>query len=366
MDAGLRDALGRSACTLTNLVSVESPTAFDRIQLMLTGTSIRSPLKCFLCDDVNEVDDNAHVKICPATAQHRTLRFLRMAEVMASIGDTMHHDPSLRPSIRALQDVDVKHLPSGIQVAPFHEQTPKHTFPQNIIPPHSQDTARRFGVWDCGPGHQRTLRAIVLAGRAHIIADLAVQFALQVDIAHVFTMTVSHVSTHPGLYEYVRITPPALQCGWFVNLTSPTKPSPPQRRASIPPPLNTHTSPRCPHSFGEYRFALGTKPDARPLLKTSSRIPPHFPTAFLVSLNFPAVTSVVRCGNPVLPQVLCDHSTGAHSSLGRRVSRPPIESPHSPGSVTARTHRQARCDALTHVPKQVLPRGDGDGVARIP
>ena len=136
MDAGLRDALGRSACTLTNLVSVESPTACDQIHLVLTGTSVRPPLKCFLCDDVNEVDDNAHVKICPATAQHRTLRFLRMAEVIASIGDTMHHDPSLRPSIRALQDVDVKHLLSGIQVAPFHEQTPKHTLdPQNIIPP---------------------------------------------------------------------------------------------------------------------------------------------------------------------------------------------------------------------------------------
>ena len=45
--------------------------------------------------------------------------------------------------------------------------------------PHGQDTARRFGVWECGPGHQRTFRAIVLADRAHIVADLATQFAPQ-------------------------------------------------------------------------------------------------------------------------------------------------------------------------------------------
>jgi hypothetical protein len=41
-----------------------------------------------------------------------------------------------------------------------------HTLPQSIIPPHGQDTTTRFGVWGCGPGHQRTLRAVVLTSRA--------------------------------------------------------------------------------------------------------------------------------------------------------------------------------------------------------
>ena len=88
MDAGLRGALGRSACALQNLVSVESPTACDRIHLVLAqapGPITRSPLRCLLCDEEDAVDNNSHVKTCPATAQHRTLRFLRMAEVMASI-----------------------------------------------------------------------------------------------------------------------------------------------------------------------------------------------------------------------------------------------------------------------------------------
>ena len=148
-----------------NLVSVESSTACDRINLVLTGTSARSPLKFLPCD-MGEVDNNAHAKTCPATAQHRVVRFLRMAEVMASIiagGETMHHDPSLRPSVHALLGVDVRRLLSGIQVVPYHEQTPIHTLPQSTTPPHGQDTATRFGVWDCGPGHKRTLRAVVLA-----------------------------------------------------------------------------------------------------------------------------------------------------------------------------------------------------------
>ena len=59
-DVGLRDALGRYACTLHNLVSVESPTVSDRIHLILTGSTARSPLQCILCQD-RVVDDNKHV-----------------------------------------------------------------------------------------------------------------------------------------------------------------------------------------------------------------------------------------------------------------------------------------------------------------
>ena len=146
---------GVHAHSKKNLVEVETKTACDRIHLVLTGTPVRSPLTCLLCI-TDAIDDNTHVKTCPATAQHRILRFLRMvlrmAEVMASVGDSLQHDPSLRPSASASRNVDAKHLLSDIHVAPFHERTPIHTLPQTIIPPHDQDTARRFGVWDCGPG----------------------------------------------------------------------------------------------------------------------------------------------------------------------------------------------------------------------
>ena len=84
MDASLRGALGRCACTLQNLVSVESPAVRDRIHLILTGSTARSPPRCILYHD-GVVDDNNHVRTCPATARHRPLRFLRMAEVMTTL-----------------------------------------------------------------------------------------------------------------------------------------------------------------------------------------------------------------------------------------------------------------------------------------
>ena len=209
MDAGLRDALGRSACTLQNLVSVESPAVGDRIHMALTGSTTRSPLRCILCDE-GAIDDNRHIKTCPATARHRSLRFLQMAEVMASIGGTMHHDPGLRPSVHARRDTDTRDLLSDVLVAPFHEHTPIHTLPQEPILSRSPDGARRFGVWKCSPGHKHTLRAVLLADRVHVIADLAWHFAPGVDISHVLAAAASHVHAHPGLYEYVRLTPPAL------------------------------------------------------------------------------------------------------------------------------------------------------------
>ena len=49
-----------------------------------------------------------------------------------------------------------------------------------------------------------------MAGRVHVIADLAWHFAPGVDISHVLAAAASHVHAHPGLYEYVRLTPPAL------------------------------------------------------------------------------------------------------------------------------------------------------------
>ena len=65
-------------------------------------------------------------------------------------------------------------------------------------------------MWGCGPGDQRILRAIVLADRAHILTDLAIQLAPQIILAHVITSTVNHAIAHPDLYQHARLTPPAL------------------------------------------------------------------------------------------------------------------------------------------------------------
>ena len=76
-----------------------------------------------------------------------------------------------------------------------------------------------LGVLGCGIvvlEDQRVLRAVILADRAHILTDLAVQFAPQVNLAHVITSVVNHVIAHPDLYQYVRVTPPALLL-WLVR-----------------------------------------------------------------------------------------------------------------------------------------------------
>ena len=57
-------------------------------------------------------------------------------------------------------------LLSGVHVVPFHERTSVHTMPQEVVLSPNQDVARRFGVWECGPGRTRTLRAVLLSDRA--------------------------------------------------------------------------------------------------------------------------------------------------------------------------------------------------------
>ena len=66
---------------------------------------------------------------------------------MASIGDTIHHDPSLRPSVHARRDADTRDLLSDVLVAPFHEHTPIRTLPQE---PSSHGTQTGLGVSGCG------------------------------------------------------------------------------------------------------------------------------------------------------------------------------------------------------------------------
>ena len=131
------------------------------------------------------------------------------------------------------------------------------------IPPYGQDTARRFGVWDCGPGDQRTLHAIVLADRAHILTDLAMQFAPQVNLAHVITTIVHHAIAYPELYQYVRLTPLLYCCGWPVNSTLLAKPSQPRWRVSTPLLWITRTSRACLRSFEVCQCTLHIKPGSR-------------------------------------------------------------------------------------------------------
>ena len=141
IDSGLRDALGRHAGTLQNLVGIESSnTIRDRLYLALTGTTAHTPLHCILCD-MNVVDNNEHVRVCPALVQHRQLRFLLMAEALASLGDTLQHDVKLRFRPNATQRERVLDICSSTRIESFHEHTPIHTLPQaRVLPPDAMNS----------------------------------------------------------------------------------------------------------------------------------------------------------------------------------------------------------------------------------
>ena len=92
--------------------------------------------------------------------------------------------------------------------------------------------------------------------------------------------------------------------------------------------------------------------------------PTPFPHSAAVSLDFPSVTSV--------PVARFFDKCYATAALGRTVvfswliSGPPVESPHTTGSITACTTRQPGRHGLTHVSWQILPRGGGVGMGGIP
>ena len=216
-----------------------------------------------------------------------------MAEVMVSIGDAMHHDPSLRPSVRARHSSDARDLLSGVHVAPFHERTPIQTMSQDVILSPNQDVARRYGVWEGGPGHnKRTLRAVLLADRAHIIAALALHFASDIDISHVFAATVSHAHAHPDIYEYVRLTPPALLV-WLAqefHLAGEAFSSP-MTCFDTPFPQRSHFT-HMPIFLGG--VSVHPRHQARHPIPFEDQFtdPTAFPRSVLVSLDFPSVVSV--------------------------------------------------------------------------
>ena len=154
-----------------------------------------------------------------------------------------------------------------------------------------------MGMWSETPRHKRTLRAVLLADRAHIIAELALHFAPGIDISHVFAAMASHAHAHPDLYEYVRLTPPALLV-WLArefHLAGEAFSSP--MTCFDTRSLSTRISPTCLCSSAVSRYTPGTKPGIQSRSRTSSRFtdPTSFPHSVLVSLDFSSATRTTVC-----------------------------------------------------------------------
>ena len=216
LDSGLRDALGRHAGTLQNLVSIESSKPIrDRLYLALTGTTAHTPLHCILCD-MDTIDNNEHARVCPALVHHRQLRFLLMAEAFASIGDTLHHNTTLRFSPTISQCEHVIRTCSRTQIEPFHEHTPIHTLPQiRVLPPDAANT-QRVGIWRLETEHKRVLQGVIITPRAHIMAALAIHFAPTIDTSHAIVPTMEHTLAHSELYQFIRLIPPSF-LQWLIQ-----------------------------------------------------------------------------------------------------------------------------------------------------
>ena len=148
---------------------------------------------------------------------------------------------------------------------------------------------RRYGVWEDSPGRKRTLRAVLLADRAHIIASLALHFAPGVGISHVFATAMAHAHVHPDIYEYVRVTPPALLV-WLAqefHLAGEAFSSP-VTCFDTPFPRRSHFThmPMFLGGVSVHRPRTPTKPGTRLRLRISSRTRPRFLTAFLFRSTF--------------------------------------------------------------------------------
>ena len=208
-------------------------------------------------------------------------------------------------------------------------------------------------MWKCSPhgspGHKHTLRAVLLADRAHAIADLAWHFAPNVDISHVLVAAVSHVHAYSDLYEYVRITPPALLV-WLVrefDLAGEAFSSPMTCFDTTPSPQHSH--------FAQMPVSLRGV-SIHPQHQTRNPVPfadqfadpTPFPHSVLVSLDFPSVTSVAAAC--FFPQVLRNHGGRAYGSPSRWIPRPPLEPAHPPDPSADCTRRRAGCHSLHHVP----------------
>ena len=165
---------------------------------------------------MNAIDNNEHVRICPALIHHRQLRFLLMAETLASIGDTLHHNTTLHFNPTITQCEHVLRACSRTHIEPFHEHTPIHTLPKmRVLPPDATST-QRVGIWRLETEHKRVLRGVMLTPRAHIMAALALHFAPTIDTSHSLISAMEHALTYSELYQFVRLIPPSL-LQWLIQ-----------------------------------------------------------------------------------------------------------------------------------------------------
>jgi len=172
-------------------------------------------------------------------------------------------------------------------------------------------------VWKCGPGHKHTLRAVLLADRAHVIADLALHFAPSIDISQVLAAAASHVHAHLDLYKYVRLTPPAFLV-WLArefDLAGEAFSSP-MACFDTPSPKHSHFT-QMPMFLRGVSIHLRHQSRHPVPFEDQFADPAPFPHSVLVSLDFPSVTSVAAAR--FFSKVLRNHGGRAYGGPGRRV-----------------------------------------------
>ena len=150
-------------------------------------------------------------------------------------------------------------------------------------------------MWKCGPGHKHTLRAVLLADRAHVIADLALHFAPSIDISQVLAAAASHVHAHS-----VRLAPPALLV-WLArefDLAGEAFSSP-MTCFDTPSPKHSHFT-QMPMFLRGVSIHLRHQSRHPVPFEDQFADPAPFPRSVLVSLDFPSVTSVAACCSPFL------------------------------------------------------------------
>ena len=147
-----------------------------------------------------------------------------MAEALASIGDTLHHNTQLCFDPAISKCGQVIRTCSCAQIEPFHEHTPIHTLPQiRVLPPDATNT-QRVGIWRLETEHKRVLQGVILTPRAHIMAALAIRFAPTIDdTSHALVSAMKHTLAHSELYQFVRLIPRLSFDGLYKNSASKEK-----------------------------------------------------------------------------------------------------------------------------------------------
>ena len=136
-----------------------------------------------------------------------------MAESLASIGDTLHHNTALRFSPTITQLEHVLRACSRTRIEPFHAHIPIHALAQiRALPPDATTSTQRVGIWRLETEHKRVLRGVLLTPKAHIMTALALQFApttlTTIETSHALLPAMEHTLTYSELYPFARLIPP--------------------------------------------------------------------------------------------------------------------------------------------------------------